>query len=76
MKTRTAPRRPLVAAFALVCTALAQAQPGHIESNVPAALEQRGERLEAETAATEAVRAAKRLQHAYGHYAEAGLAKS
>src|SRR5690606_21033051 len=76
MRIATATRRSFGAAFALVVVALgADAQPsGDVAAAQSAAeLERRVAALETETAATEAIRAVKRLQHAYGHYAEAGL---
>lgn len=72
MRTTTSPRPTVTAAFALLCLSCT----AHGQSAGPeaaAALERRITALEAETAATEAIRAVKRLQHAYAHYAEAGL---
>lgn len=72
MRTTTTSRRARAAALVVLCLSCgAQAQPTGPEAT--AALERRIAALEVETAATEAIRAVKRLQHASAHYAEAGL---
>ena len=66
-------RRPVVRAFALAIVATCIASFAALGDDDLSALQQRIDRLEALTDRVEALSAIKRLQYAYGHYAELGL---
>ena len=69
--SRLIPRRTL-AALTIAIVSIATTVGRGADSDL-SALQQRADRLEAMTQRVEALSAIKRLQHAYGHYAELGL---
>src|SRR5689334_16677123 len=64
--------RPTITALACLVTALAGVTARGADADL-SALQPRVDRLAALTERVEAISAIKRLQHAYGHYAELGL---